>query len=86
MYRRECNGYREYCAWFRFCRPDGDVYPYGSDTPDDVLPYDDHDEAEKIYEKKDSESGPLMICILIWFAWFPGITEFNANEEVHVRF
>ena len=80
MYRRKCDGHKEYRARFRFRCPDGDVYPDGGDTPDDIFPDDDHDEADKVHEKEDTEPGPLVVRVLVWLAWFPGVTEFDTNK------
>lgn len=86
MYNRECNGDNEHHARFRFGRPDGDVYPHSRDTPDDVLSDNNHDKTDKVYEKKDAKSGPLMVRVLIRLARFPRVTKFNAGGRVHVRF
>lgn len=86
MYNRECDGDNEYHARLRLCRPDSDIYPHGRNTPDNVLPDYDHDKTDKVYEKENAESGPLVVRVLIWFAWFPSVTKFNAGRRVHVRF
>ena len=74
------DGNEEDGARFRFRRPDSDVDPYGSDAPDDVFPDYDDGKADEVYEEKDAESDPLVVCVLIWFSWFPGVTKFDADE------
>ena len=86
MYRRKRDGHEEHCARFRFRRPDGDVYPHGSDTPDDIFPGDDHYETDQVHKKEDAESGPLVVCVLIWLARFPGVTKLDASDGAHVGF
>ena len=81
MYNREHNGDKEHRARFRFGRPDSNVYPYGRDTPDDVFPYYDYDETDEVHEKDDTESGPLMVRVLIGPARFPSVPKFNADMK-----
>lgn len=80
--RRKGDGDNEHWARFRFRRPDGDVDPYGGDAPDDIFPGYDHDEADEVHEEEYAESGPLVVCVLIGFAWFPSVPEFNARGFV----
>lgn len=79
---RKCDGDEEYRARFRLGRPECYVYPHGSDAPHDVFPDHDHGEADEVHEEEDAEPGPLVVCVLVRLARFPGVPKFDAKTGV----
>jgi len=68
-------------TWFWAGRPDGDVDPHRSNTPNKITAHHNYDQADEVCGKHHSKANPLMVSIMFWFAGLPSQTQRDTKGK-----